>query len=420
MSVISFEGGAGSGKTHRLIETLVEILNAQPLRDGQRVLAVTFMHGSRRRLHGRLRGLTALSSRFDCVTLDSFAWHLIGRWRTLCARLIEPFPTIGQFESVCDLAARLLELDPVCSWAAASFPIVLVDEAQDLTIPRLRIVRALARRALVLIAADEFQCLQEELRPNPFAEWAAAELKPERLTRFWRTNIPELLDAAAALRVGEAPVSGKCLKITTTQSSPLAGSFLSNQIGWYVKGGTVAVITPSVTRFVVDTVSWVHQNTTKKGQGPFAIRWERTDREESQELLGRLVLPKRAPIAEVLASLDELNSPQVEVFVRNWITTQHRALGRDELDRSEIEATIETSLAHRRRFGLGMTSKLAAMTVHAAKNREFDGVVVLWPFQVSGDDEQKRRLLYNAITRARRWCHVLVQSDKIRTSAPFA
>jgi len=35
----------------------------------------------------------------------------------------------------------------------------------------------------------------------------------------------------------------------------------------------------------------------------------------------------------------------------------------------------------------------AAMTVQQAKNREFDGVVVLWPFQVGGDAEHKRRLL---------------------------
>jgi superfamily I DNA/RNA helicase len=44
------------------------------------------------------------------------------------------------------------------------------------------------------------------------------------------------------------------------------------------------------------------------------------------------------------------------------------------------------------------------MTVQQAKNREFDGVVILWPFTVGGDPEHKRRLFYNAITRARRWC----------------
>jgi DNA helicase IV len=59
------------------------------------------------------------------------------------------------------------------------------------------------------------------------------------------------------------------------------------------------------------------------------------------------------------------------------------------------------------------------MTIQQAKNREFDGVVALWPYQVGGDAEQKRRLLYNAITRARRWCTVVVQGQNIPAGAPF-
>ena len=47
-----------------------------------------------------------------------------------------------------------------------------------------------------------------------------------------------------------------------------------------------------------------------------------------------------------------------------------------------------------RRHHLGVDNiMVAAMTVQQAKNREFDGVVVLWPFQVGGDAEHKRRLL---------------------------
>lgn len=63
---------------------------------------------------------------------------------------------------------------------------------------------------------------------------------------------------------------------------------------------------------------------------------------------------------------------------------------------------------------------MAAMTVHQAKNREFDGVVVLWPYQLGGDDEHRRRLLYNAVTRARNWCTVVVQNENLLATAPFA
>ncbi len=58
------------------------------------------------------------------------------------------------------------------------------------------------------------------------------------------------------------------------------------------------------------------------------------------------------------------------------------------------------------------------MTVHQAKNREFDGVIVIWPHTVGGDAEHKLRLLYSAITRAKRRCLVLVQGKKALESPP--
>lgn len=57
------------------------------------------------------------------------------------------------------------------------------------------------------------------------------------------------------------------------------------------------------------------------------------------------------------------------------------------------------------------------MTIHAAKNREFENVIVLWPAQVTGDLEMGRRLLYNAVTRARRRAIVFTQGGrKVRSN----
>jgi superfamily I DNA/RNA helicase len=52
------------------------------------------------------------------------------------------------------------------------------------------------------------------------------------------------------------------------------------------------------------------------------------------------------------------------------------------------------------------------MTIHQAKNREFESVTVLWPLKLGGRLEQKRRLLYNAVTRARGRAVVIVQDAK--------
>jgi DNA helicase IV len=72
----------------------------------------------------------------------------------------------------------------------------------------------------------------------------------------------------------------------------------------------------------------------------------------------------------------------------------------------------------RQRYGSD-NHDFVAMTVQQAKNREFEGVFVLWPYQIGGDAEHKRRLLYNALTRARRWCTVVAQSADLLQAAPF-
>ncbi|UXN76108.1 ATP-binding domain-containing protein (plasmid) [Devosia sp. A8/3-2] len=85
----------------------------------------------------------------------------------------------------------------------------------------------------------------------------------------------------------------------------------------------------------------------------------------------------------------------------------------------EIEATISRNVTLRRQHGGGAAHPLTAMTVQQAKNREFDGVVVIWPYRVGGDVEHKRRLFYNAVTRAKRWCNIIVQGQNILAAPPF-
>ncbi|UVC19296.1 hypothetical protein IHQ72_35920 (plasmid) [Mesorhizobium onobrychidis] len=64
------------------------------MHDGQRVLALTFMHGARRRLNEKLRGIEGLRGKTECMTVDSFAQRLVRRWRGLASVLDDP-PTIG-------------------------------------------------------------------------------------------------------------------------------------------------------------------------------------------------------------------------------------------------------------------------------------------------------------------------------------
>ncbi|ABE64533.1 conserved hypothetical protein [Nitrobacter hamburgensis X14] len=421
MTVRAVEGAAGCGKTYRLMEMLSETLAAHPLIEGQRVLALTFMHGARRRLSDRLRTVAGLMGRVECCTVDAFAWRIYRRWRGLAVALGSAPATEGEFDAVCDAAGLLLEQQQVRAWTAASFPIVLVDEGQDLRPQRLRMLVALSGATHALIAADEFQCLDQALRPNPLVTWLQGTAEPETLVQVRRTNIGGLLTAAAAIRNGQAPVNGQGFRILQPGASvPLAATLLANAIAWR-QGGNVAVITPALQGgFVQSVVTRVGQGPCGQQQnGPYAIQWEGTDRDETQVILGGLELVANATAVATCAALRSLPPSGPVRAAILWVENQIHAVGRTEFPRVEIEAVIARNVALRRQYGGGAAHLFTAMTVQQAKNREFDGVVVIWPYQVGGDVEHKRRLLYNAVTRARRWCNIIVQGQNILAAAPF-
>ncbi|MFZ6755990.1 ATP-binding domain-containing protein [Undibacterium sp. Ji50W] len=420
MTVRAFMGGAGCGKTYELMRSLSDHLVKNPLKNEQKVLALTFMHGSRRRLEERLGQLKALKGRTDCSTIDSFAWHLVRRWVTLAAALgftdIQP----SQYERVCDAAGALLQLTQVRSWVAATFPILLVDEAQDMTSNRLRIVEGLAGSLEIFAAADEFQCLKEELRPNPACTWLNQVCQVKELTQPRRTNITELLDAATAIRRGEAPKSQKNFIVQLTSKAPLAGAWLNGNLQWYGGGKSVAVITPAVGTFAPAVMAWAAQNKTKRGSGPYSILWEKSEVKTAASFLKNIALEDENDASSVIDLLTLAGDSRATRDISNWLDMQRRARGKTVFSKEEIEQAIEHGFSQRQRDSKGDGGGWRGMTVHGAKNREFDNVIVLWPAAIGGSDDQKRRLLYNAVTRAKERCLILVQAKAIFSQAPFA
>lgn len=106
-------------------------------------------------------------------------------------------------------------------------------------------------------------------------------------------------------------------------------------------------------------------------------------------------------------------------MVRDWFSRQRRVFGRREFTAGEIREAIRQLVQQKRGHARYDERRLSAMSIHQAKNREFDRVIVLWPYEVSGGAERKRRLAYNAITRARFEAHVIVQSKARAQQSPF-
>lgn len=422
MTVIAFEGPAGAGKTHRLMDELCGALLARPLVGHERVIALTFMNGSRRRLDAKLRAIEALDGRYEATTLDSFAWRLTQRWRRLARHLGHPIPGQQDYNAVCTLAAALLEREPVRAWVTLSYPFILVDEAQDLNRERSSMIAALEQSGAVLLAFDEFQCLNTALLPIAIEDWLRNRCAPVSLQGCRRTNDADLIGAALAVRDGRAVAqNGRRFKVMCTPGRPnFAATCLANAIAWR-GGGNVAVLTPSRRGGFADTiVDLVRARALgRQNNGPFAIEWEGSDELDCSALWDRLGITTRIAVAGALEALvPHLEIPAVRT-VRDWLIRQRATRGLQELSPEELRRQLARALSLRRRHGHRRQAEFTAMTIQQAKNREFDHVVVVWPYTIPADDEQRRRLLYNAITRAKRSCTVLVQAQDLLDAPPF-
>ena len=423
MSLYFIEGPAGTGKTTRLFRRLGRVLAECPLADHQRVLALTKMHGSRRRMDGQLRAVPGLRGRYHCCTADSFAWRVVRRWRTLARRRSESEPAEHDYEGICSLAGELLGETAVTRWVVGAFPIVVVDEFQDSKGGQLAMVAALSSAATCIAAADDFQDLYSA-DVNPAVRWARTNGECESLNDVHRTSARGLLQASQSLRAGgEVPRNGNGFTVLGALNHNVGASFVSKNLSWRNAWADTAVLSPvrpSSSPFVRGLIARVEAKPIgNPPRGPHSVPWEESYDEECDGFIEGLDLPED-PDAEVCCdglSFDNVGGSRHGL--RRWLERQTRIAGRATFTAEEIRREARRihrqSRAHRRVGNHGVR----AMTIHQAKNREFPSVIVLWPYQVGGTDARQRRLLYNAITRARYRVLVVVQNPERLRQPPF-
>jgi hypothetical protein len=415
MPFLGFEGPAGTGKTFSLIE---EVCARAPnlLGTEQRVLGLTFMHGSRRRLDESFASKVEIRGRAHAVTIDSFAAHVVRRWNAVAPAI----PDFTQFDQVCDACGMLLERSEIAGWVSAAFPIVAIDEAQELKPCRLRIAQALANSTQLIVAADEFQCLEDELDTKPFVEWfGTGEVRHLDLVR--RTRRQGLLDAGVALRAGQGPAEGPGLRIRydfPAQVKFTVGHALRDRTGT-----RAILVAPGSAAWTTELVSQLTVGFRSKAQNipPLPVVWDSTPAVEITRVVENLCGPLEVvDTDEMVRRIKAVpDAPIWLSAVLSGIAMARRVHGKRLWGHADVRSLCARKVNVHRAYGYSSQRGIHVMTIQAAKNRQFRDVVVLWGPGVPGSIDHQRRLLYNAISRAEFNCTVMVRTRAQLQQPPF-
>jgi superfamily I DNA/RNA helicase len=418
-------GHAGTGKTTLLLDRTATYAAKTLTEDHHRILAITFMHGARHRLN------VSLSEHSGCkcfktlvTTIDSFALKLVNQYRsslgyrwpvsasassTTC--LEKHFQVHRTFNQVLADAAELLKSKIVRATVSNSYPLIVVDEFQDCVAERLSFVSALADCAQLLVAADPFQQLTGAGGSCPAVDWimnrpGGLEEKHD-LSHVWRTNNDEILNAATALRQNST-AKNPCLMVNV-MPAPMAAFRILERLVFGVGAkwtGSTAILSPT-NRALDAIMSSVVRQLQNRGLSPLKWHKQFTAEEECSVLCRELGLDG-TPVAS-------RSSDAEEILLRTHRFAKLRGL--DPVDPELLRRFAERAVNASHAFGHSR-SRLVITTIHGAKNQEFDNVIVVWPYGLKDDKELGRRLLYNAITRAKNHCLLLDNRMKLNVPDP--
>jgi hypothetical protein len=426
-------GQAGTGKTTWLMHRANEYAQGMITAEHQRMLAITRMHGARRRVEMKLQELCH-NIPYDVATIDGFALSIVNRWRTASGYkkpiiavpynvefLGTLFGVEAGFACILSEAARLLESPTVGKLIGTTYPLIMVDEFQDCYGPLLEFVKGLSRASNLLVAADDFQLLDSTVCGCPAIDWveqlqAKGEATIEELTFFHRTSSKLILNTARCLRENIHSADPKIPIFCCPNHGVAAWKIIERLVltsradRW---AGACALICPSHDPFLQKVIASCDDQLKKKNHSP--IRWteELTGEEERVRILTTLGITEEScgSNTEWCVPSGELDRLGMCIVDRAKRFCKLRGLKTIPIGILEKHAD---KIVHDLRAYSAQSPKRAVTTVHGAKNREFDNVIILWTYKLPPDSDQQRRWLYNAVTRSKENCMILVWGDENR------
>jgi hypothetical protein len=271
----------------------------------------------------------------------------------------------------------------------------------------------------LLLAADDFQLLDTSVSGCPAVEWAKHLGSNQRaniteLRRCHRTSTLGILEAARCLRDNIQATETTVPVVCCPREAPAAWKIIEKLVftrnRWT---GTTALICPSHDPFIQRVLKSCNDQLQKKNC--MAIHWdiEYTSENEQRRIRTSLGLTEKNDKTNGEWAPPELTLDPISTHVLARSQRFARLKGLKAIPRSLLEQHVET-VVHEKRSYRSHNALRTVTTVHGAKNREFDNVFVLWTYKLAPDKDWQRRLLYNAVTRAKQNCLILVLGDLSR------
>lgn len=423
-------GHAGTGKTTQLMELagdLSESLITRPTI--QFLLAVTHMHGARRRIDALLRKEHP-NLPVRITTIHSFSLDIVNRWRRALGYnlpiVVDPDKGgLGvrygahhaSFSEVLSMTLTLLDTASVRGFIATTYPLIVVDEFQECDADAIALIEKLTGISQVILAADGFQDLTtadnalcgalvwlESCKSN-----GATHIE---LSKQHRTNISNILHTAHCLRQN-VPASSATIDKYVAPTVPMLAwkvvqAFLNKELV-----GTCAIICPTADPQLEALLTSINNQLAKKGVTR-GIRWTRiqSSDQEKKSLCTELGISHTAHTPKIwsMKASDILKLQPRAASIHAKVIRFGKLSGRKEIYSDLVSQFAQAGL-HADRSYSPLTGRFEVTTVHGAKNREFDHVFIFWGYRLP-PGEKHRKLLYNAVTRAKRKCVLLVQQSK--------
>jgi hypothetical protein len=299
---------------------------------------------------------------------------------------------------------------------ATTFPLVVIDEFQDCRGSRLEFVKSLADCVPVILAADDFQVLDAD-GSCPALDECRAKLHTLDLgQKSSRTNDGSVIATARALRSGTPTSSG--VQCCFAPSGDVAAATIMTLTRKWRGSTAILAFKCEGSHFVEQTFTALTKPRRRdEKMRPISVAWDPSERSQRTAAFASLAdLPETLSAA---AGAREHGLSEAHSECWNRCARRARRCGETTVQRKKLLEELRRVLHFNRAFAAKPMRRVLT-TIHSAKNQEWHNVIVLWSgthFRAATPDELKRRLLYNAITRAKLNCFIIADGAAYKWQA---